>query len=1157
MKITDYSIHHRLTVYVLMVILTVAGVTSYLSLPRESFPEVKIPLIFVYTLYPGTSPEDMESLVTRPMETEIKGITGIKEIRSTSSEGISTIEVEFNPEVDLDTALQKVREKVDLARPELPPDVEDPRVQDVDVSQIPILVVSLTGDVGVIRLTDIAEDLKDDLEAIPGVNRVQVIGAKKREVQVYVDPRRLSFYELSLQDLVSAVSRENLNIPGGEIEVGSLKYLVRLPAEVEDPREIEDFVIKVRDGEPIYVRDLARVEYGFEEEASLSRVDRNDSVTLTVEKRTGANLIAVADSVKAELERQKALMPEGTVVTILGDQSKDIRSMVSELENNILSGLILVVAVLMAFMSFRNSVFVATAIPLSMLISFVAVQAMGYTLNMIVLFSLILVLGMLVDNAIVIVENIYRHREEGEDPITAASRGADEVAIPVITSTLTTLAAFAPMLLWPGIVGDFMSYLPVTLIIGLTASLIVALIFNPTFCAYFMAAPKPRLGDDGSRREGKFLSAYRQFMAYLLAPAPDEGTRSWFLRNWALPLAFVVFAAFGMTLALLAMLLSSQSTALFSIVSTLMGLAGLAFALQGVLWLVWTLLRRTGRSWPPYVTDRRSGTIWSMGAVLAVTFVAYGFLGKGLEFFPEIEPRQVFVDVEAPSGATLETSDELVRRIEERTFDTRDKVHVVANVGSKGISIQGGDAFGGSGGATNQSRISIDLEDREFRSQNSLVTLAQVRDAVSDIEGAEIQVDKPEDGPQVGKPVTIRIFGDDFEVLSRLSQEIQDQIRSVPGLVNLDDDLDRGKPELRLYVDRVESMLAGLSTRDIAATIQTAVRGTDASEYRIGEDEYDIVVRLAPEARGSLDDLGNLTVPDEDGIPVPLRTLVRLEPGVGPAAIRRVDLKRVVTVDGDVVRAEGRTEDSVRQEVAGRLGAMEFPAGYRWTFAGSNQEEKDSQAFLQRAFVIAILLIVLVLVAQFDSILVPAAILVSVVLSLIGVFWGLIVTATPFGIIMTGIGVISLAGVVVNNAIVLLDFVQQARARGVEKTQAVIDSGAIRMRPVLLTAVTTVLGLIPLTLGINLDFFEGTLTFGGDSSQWWGPMGVAVIFGLTVATVLTLVIVPITYHSLDSFSGALEALPSRLRTRRQAGAVPEGAEIQARVGSSDGERRAV
>jgi multidrug efflux pump subunit AcrB len=1131
-KITDYSIRHRLTIYVLTVLIAVAGITSYTSLPRESFPEVKIPLIFVYTLYPGVSPQDMETLVTRPMETEIKGITGIKEIRSTSSEGISTVEVEFSPDVDLDTALQKVREKVDLARPDLPPDVEDPRIQDVDFSQIPILVVSLSGDVGVVRLTDIADDLKDDLEAIPGVNRVQVIGSKKREVQVYVDPRRLSSYELSLADVVEAVGRENLNVPGGEIDVGSLKYLVRLPAEIERPEEIENFVVKVRNGAAIYVRDLARVEYGFEEDSTMSRVDRNASVTLTVEKRTGSNLIAVADAVKEELERQKATMPLGTSVTILGDQSKQIRSMVSELENNILSGLILVVVVLMAFLGFRNSVFVAVAIPLSMLLSFVVVQALGYTLNMIVLFSLILVLGMLVDNAIVIVENIYRHREEGKDGVTAASVGTSEVALPVISSTITTLCAFAPMLIWPGMVGDFMSYLPVTLIIGLTASLVVALIFNPTLCAYFMTVPPAKSNEDGSKREGRFLAAYRKLLAYLLEPAADEGTTGWFLRNWALPLAFVVLASIAASIGLFAMLLESESAILFGSVAVLMGVAAAAFALQGVLWLGWSLLRRvTGGS--SYVTDRRSGVIWSMGAVLAMTFVAYGFLGQGVEFFPEIEPEQIFVDVEAPSGATLETSDDLVHRIESRTGETRDLLHVVANVGSRGISIEGGDMGGGGGGASNQSRITLDLDGREKRTQNSFETLAEVRRAVSDIDGAEIKVEKPQEGPQVGKAVTIRIFGDDFDELFRLSQEIQNAIRSVPGLVNLDDDLDRGKPELRLHVDRVESMLAGLNTRELAATIQTAIRGTDVSEFRVGEDEYDIVVRLAPEARGSLDDLGNLTVPDEDGIPIPLRTLVRLEPGVGPAAIRRVDLKRVVTIDGDVVRAQGRTDDSVRAEVAARIQGLDFPPGYRWNFAGANQEEKESQAFLQRAFVIAVLLILLVLVTQFDSIILPATIMVSVVLSLIGVFWGLILTATPFGIIMTGIGVISLAGVVVNNAIVLCDFIQQARAGGVAKTDAVIQAGTIRLRPVLLTAVTTVLGLIPLTMGINVDFFARSVTLGGESSQWWGPMGVAVICGLSVATVLTLVIVPVTYHSLDSLSSALETLPSRFRARKR------------------------
>ncbi len=550
MRITEYSIRHRLTIYVLMALIVVAGAGAYVSLPLESFPEIKIPLILVTTAYSGVSPEDIETIITRPIETELKGITGVKEIRSSSSEGMSVIEVEFNPEVDLDTALQKVRDEVDIAKTEIPEEVDDPRIQDIDLSQIPILLVSLSGDVGLVKLKEIAEDLKDDLEAIQGVNRVQVIGGREREVHIFADPRRLSFYELSLTDLIIAVTRENLNVPGGDIDIGHLKYLVRLPAEIDDPREIEDFVVEVRNGQPIYVRDVARVVYGFEDETTRSRLDRKPSVTLTVEKRTGANIIEVSDWVKEELERQRRSLPSGTQVTLVGDMSKDIRTTVSELENNILSGLILVVVVLMAFLGFRNSVFVAVAIPLSMLLSFIVIQLMGYTLNMVVLFSLILVLGMLVDNAVVIVENIYRHRELGSDGPTAAFEATKEVAVPVIASTITTLCAFAPLLLWPGIIGDFMSYLPVTLIIGLTASLVVALIFNPTLCAYFMKPPAE--GQKRSQDEGAVLRRYRRLLAWVLESGADHGTRGWFWRNWSLLVAFVAFFSGGVGLILVA-----------------------------------------------------------------------------------------------------------------------------------------------------------------------------------------------------------------------------------------------------------------------------------------------------------------------------------------------------------------------------------------------------------------------------------------------------------------------------------------------------------------------------------------------------------------------------------------------------------------------------
>jgi multidrug efflux pump subunit AcrB len=1115
-----------------MALIAVSGIGAYTSLPRESFPEVEIPLILIYTPYQGVSPADMETLVTRPIETELKGLTGVKEIRSTSSEGLSVIEVEFTPDVDLDTALQKVREQVDLAKGELPPQADDTRVQDVDLSQIPVLIVNLSGDIGLVQLKEIAEDLKDALEAIPGVNRAQVIGGREREVHVFVDPRRLSAYQLSLTDVVAAIARENVTVPGGEIDVGRLKYLVRVPAEIERPAEIEDFVVEVKGGAPIKVRDVATVLYGFEDETTRSRLNRSQAVSLTIEKRTGSNIIGVADAVKAELENLRATLPAGVDVTLVSDQSQDIRKTVSELENNIISGLILVVAVLMAFLGFRNSLFVAVAIPLSMLITVTVVQAIGYTLNMMVLFSLILVLGMLVDNAVVIVENVYRHREMGEDGITAASRATSEVVRPVVASTVTTCFAFGPMLFWPGIIGDFMSYLPMTVIIGLVASLVVALVFNPTLCAAFMTPPKDGAGD-GSEREGAMRRRYRALLEWLLQPARDHGSSGWLLRNWLMMAVFGTLLSLGMLLILLAFALPGDAPALLAAGGLALAVGAVAFAAQGVAWLVWTVLP-LGR---PYVTDRRSGVLWSTGAILVGTAVAYGALGRGMEFFPETDPREIWIDVEAPSGTGLDTSDEIVERIEERVADTPDTDNRIANVGTLGISTQDISMGGGSVGTT--SRVTLDLADHRFRAQSSRDTLEQVRAMVRGIHGADIQVDGPQDGPPTGKPVTIRVSGDDFGVLGRLVQSIQDGIRDVPGLVNVTDDYDEGKPELRVEVNRVEAAIAGVDTGLISGTVQTAVRGAEASKYRIGEDEYDIRVRLSPERRASIDELSQLTVPDEDGIPIPIRTVARLETGVGPAAVRRVDLRRVVTIEGDVVRAPGRTEDTVRAEVAGRLEQMTWPAGYRWEFAGSNEEENESQAFLQRAFVLAILLISLVLVTEFNSLLLPVTVLASVVLSLIGVLWGLIVTGTAFGIVMTGIGVISLAGIVVNNAIVLCDFIVRLRAEGVDKTRAVIEAGAIRLRPVLLTAVTTVLGLVPLTIGMNLDFFEGTIEWGAESAQWWGPMGWAVIFGLTVATILTLVVVPLTYHTLDEASGLVAELPARWRRRAPEGSAPD------------------
>ena len=1021
MKITAYALDHRLTVYVFVGISIIAGTLTYLSLPREASPDIAIPVVIVRTPYIGAAPQDVESLVTRPIEKELQAIENVKVIRSTSVEGASSITVEFHPNVDLDDAFQRVKDKVDLAKIELPNDADEPAVFEINFSNIPMMLVALSGDYGLVRLKKIAEDLADRIETIPGVLEVRVAGGLEREVKVDVDPDRLIAYNLAIQDVVDAIRRENLTLPGGSVDIGAYKYTVRVPGEFESVSQIGDVPIKA--GHAVYIRDVAEVVYGFKDRANYARLNQKPSVSLEIVKRSGENLIAIADHIKAMLDALTATLPTGTRVTILGDQSEDIRMMVKDLENNIVSGLILVILVLFFFLGVRNAFFVGIAIPLSMLLSFVAISLMGLTLNMIVLFSLILALGMLVDNAIVIVENIYRHRQEGRSPTQGAREGTGEVAWPVATSTLTTLCAFAPMIFWPGIMGEFMKYLPITLIITLFSSLFVGLVINPTFCASFMtvrdAVEKPA--------QQRVLNAYRRHL----------------------------------------------ETALHYPVRTLLGAA----------------------------------------TALVLVVVAYVFLGRGIEFFPEVEPNTAYIDVRAPSGTNLETSDGLARQIEAILADMPDVETYIVNVG-----VSGGDDFAGGEGVSHASRISIDFVDESLRRQSSFETIEEIRGELSGLTGAEIELTKERAGPPVGAPISVEVSGEDFEILGRLSARIKRVVADVPGVVDLKDDYDRGRPEIRIVVDREAAALAGLNTRLVASTVRSAIYGTEASEYRIGEDEYDIRVRFKPDKRNTLSDLGRIAI-EKDGVITPLSAVARIETGGGFGSIRRKDLKRVIAVEGKV---QGRTSDATMRDVQAALSDFPLPPGYRIGYAGENEEQQKAMAFLAKAFLVALAGIALILITQFNSLTLPFAILTSVVLSLIGVLIGLIATRTPFGILMTGIGVISLAGVVVNNAIVLIDYTLQSRRRGLSAREAIIRAGVVRFRPVILTAMTTILGLLPLATGISFDFFTLSWEIGGRSSQWWGPMGVAVIFGLAFATALTLVVVPVLISLIWRWFGTPE-----------------------------------
>ncbi len=1034
MKLTSGAITRYPMIFAFMFIIVVIGVQAYIGLPRESSPDVKIPFVSVAAPYAGTSPEDMENLVTRKLEQQLKGVEDLKEMKSMSAYGISVISLEFDSSVDISDALQSVRDRVELAKPDLPTDPRnDLVVQEISASDLfPVMQVNLSGEIDLFLLKELGEDLQEDLEQIPGILSVDLIGGIENEVKVEVDPEKLVYYNLSLVDVQDAVALQNMTIPGGKLSLGMYDYQVRVPGEVDAPEEILDFVVNPGIDPPVFLRDVATVTFGMKDRETISRVGGVDAVTLLVKKRSGENIIKIAEKVRIIIEQEKTNFPDGVNVAIVADQSIQIRNMVTELENNILSGLMLVVLVLLSFFGVRNAIFVGAAIPFSMLITFVVLKAMGITLNMVVLFSLILALGMLVDNAIVIVENIFRHRGQGKGANEAAAYGTSQVAGAVIASTLTTVCAFGPMILWPGIMGEFMKYLPITVIITLLSSLLVALIFNPVLCARFMPVPKSGKGNEllGDRLIRFGLGTYRPVL------------------TWAL--------------------------------------------------------------------NHRVVVLIGINILLIATGVMFKYFNHGVELFPETEPQIAAVNIAAPSGTRIEATDHFAEIVEKEVGEISDLKAYNTVVGASFA-----DQLGSGHPPSHQATVTMEFVDLLERGTSSSQTLEVLRDKVAGLTGAKITVEKQEEGPPTAKPINIEISGDDFDVLGEVAGLIQERIRNLQGLVDIDDNYDHDLPELRVLSDVEKAGRFGLRTFDIAGTLRTALHGAETAKFRKGEDEYDITVRYGKDFRGKVEDLENATVFFE-GSTIPVSAFAEVEYGTGLAAVHRIDARRVVTVTADVV--SGQNEKAMLAQVQEMLADLPMPAGYSMTYTGKSEDEEESAAFLSEAFSIAIMLIFVVLVSQFSSITVPLVIISSVVLSLMGVMAGLMVTGTPFGIIMTGVGVVSLAGIVVNNAIVLLDYIIQLRARGMDKVEAIVMAGERRFRPVILTAVTTILGLIPLTTGMSIDFgaifraeFGKILIVGSDSSLYWGPMGVAVIWGLAVATFLTLVVVPVMYSSLEPF----------------------------------------
>ncbi len=1102
---TSFAVGHSTSILVLFVIIAIAGVISYRTIPKESFPEIEIPMIVVNTVYPGVSPADVETLVTRPLEEELSTISELEELTSSSVEGYSSITAEFSTTVDLNEALQKVREKVDLAKPELPDDAEDPSIVEINFSEIPVMQVNLSGEYGLVRLKEIGEDLQDELEQIVSVLRVDLRGGLEREVKVDVDLNKLKYYNLSFDDVVEAIQNENLNIPGGSIDVGDRSYLVRVDGEFTDPSVIEDLVVvTVGEGQPIYVRDVATVDFGFADRESFARLDENPVVTLDVVKRSGQNIIETAEAVKAVIAEMEPSFPPTTVVKITSDSSEDIFEMVSSLENNIISGLILIVGVLLFFLGVRTSMFVAISIPMSMFLSFIVMGALGVSMNMVVLFSLILALGMLVDNAIVIVENIYRYLEEGWDRVTAAKKATGEVAVPVIAATLTTLGAFAPLMFWPGQTGEFMKYLPLTLIITLSSSLFVALIIVPTLCALLMRVETKDSVNQQERFKlpmaGRVVLLSVGLLTFLVIASANPITAVLVLATIVLVLVIHKFILAGMAAWFQAK-----------------GLPAVVHRYEII--LRWSLANR----WVYMVLSP---------AIFLASVFAFGALNSGVEFFPEdIPPAQILVDIETPVGSRVEFTDELAAAVSSEldSFEGfEDTESVVETVGG---SSGGGGAFGGGGpSGSNSGRITLSLTDYQDRSRDAFATLADLQDRLGgDLAGAEITVDKQDDGTGTGPPVNIEISGEDPAVIQQLSDEALAILRGSPvftKLVGLESSLDAARPELSVIIDREKASLYGLSTRKVGMAVRGAIQGIEAAKYRSGNDEYDIVVRVAEQYRDDLNALESLTAVTEGGIQVPLSSVARWEVQDGYGSINRKDMDRVAVVSSDV-RA-GLNANAVLAEVRETLDSFvaDLPPGYVASYTGQQEDQAEAQAFLVTAFMIALALIGMILVSQFNSVVKPVIILSSVIMSTVGVLWGLIVFQMPFVIIMTGVGIISLAGIVVNNAIVLIDYIDILRERdGMDRREALVQGGKTRFRPVVLTAITTALGLVPLAIGLNFNFFGlyGSLNpefyWGGEQASWWAPMAIAVIGGLISSTVLTLIVIPCVYYYMERLRG--------------------------------------
>lgn len=1096
-KPSSWAIDNKTAVYIGMIIITLMGISAYKNLPKESFPDIVVPKFYISTVYAGNSPSNIENTVTKPLEKKLKSIPGVKKLTSNSMQDVSLITVEFNTSVSIDKARQQIKDKVDEAKSDLPASLtRQPFVKELAFSELPIMYVNIAGDMELSKLKKYADALKDRIEGLKEITEVKMVGAPDREIQVNLDMYKMQSLQLGMGDLERAIGSENVTISGGQIPMGGTKRTLSVKNEFKSIEELKNLVISSQSGARLYLKDFAQVIDTARESESYARLSGKNVITLNIIKRAGENLISASDKIKVTIdELKKTEFPPGIDIKITADQSDKTKITLHDLINTIIIGFILVTLILMFFMGVTNALFVALSVPLSMFIAFMFMPSIGFTMNMIVLFAFLLALGIVVDDAIVVIENTHRLFDNGKKDIkVAAKMAAGEVFLPVLSGTVTTLAPFIPLAFWPGMIGKFMFYLPITLIITLLASLFVAYIINPVFAVDFM---KPH--HEEAKEYGRI-------------------TRKGWLRVLVYALVAVCCYAAG---------------------SIAIGNLMIFFALFMIihrLFLYKVIESFQTRTWPAFQRGYTRVLIWSLKSPYKLLFITLGlfifsiFLMKvrspNVVFFPQGDPNNAFVYVKLPEGTDPSKTNEVMKLVEKKVNAVIGENNPIVSSIITNVTIGVTDPQDEDQSSyPNRGKIAINFV--QFSERNGISTMTYLKQLQSlnwNIPGAEITANKEQAGPPVGKPINIEIKGDKFEELVENARNLKRFLEAseVPGVAELKTDFVSNKPEIVFDIDRERANREGVSSVQLAMEIRKAVFGIDnPSKFRDANDEYPIQLRYNYDQRTNVEQLKNIKITFRDmnmggqlrSVPLSAFCDIRYENTYG--GIKRKQNKRVITLSSDVL--EGFNANKVvaqLQEVA-----KEYkPSGSTEVkFTGQQEEQAETGAFLGSALQTSIGIILLVLVIQFNSIGKPVIILSEIVLSVIGVLLGTAIFKMDMSIVMTGIGIVALAGIVVRNGILLVEFAEEARLKGVSLYEATVDAGRTRMTPVILTAFAAILGLIPLAVGLNIDF-EGLLAhgaphihFGGDNVVFWGPLSWTMIFGLGFATVLTLLLVPAMY----------------------------------------------